>query len=328
VLNPSTRAPGGFPPLPYMKQDKAVAHIPDAASQALLCEAVTDAAVGFIKRHRTEPFLAYVPYTYVHLPRLSRQEWAQRAGGDETRAQIEELDAGVGRILDTIRDLGIAEKTLVFFTSDNGPARGCSAGPLRGAKSGPKYEGHMRMPTLAWWPGKIPDGMVCSEIGASIDILPTLAKITGAEVPTDRVIDGKDISALLFEPGAKSPHSELYYEYEGVRKGKWKLVRLGNAFKLYDLDADLGETKDLSAQYSEKAEELSTMLKAHEKNVAAARRPAGRAANPEPILESPCKLPTLAEYLGQADIKAVGSVAKELSTEKNEKKKKKGKAGK
>ena len=123
-------------------------------------------------------------------------------------------------------------------------------GPLRGKKTGPKYEGHMREPTLAWWPGKIPAGTVTSEIAASIDILPTLAKLTGAAVPIDRIIDGRDISALLFEPRAKSPHRELYYEYEGIRKGKWKLVYPAPDAQpeLYDLDVDIGEKKNLARQ--------------------------------------------------------------------------------
>ena len=95
------------------------------------------------------------------------------------------MDESVGRILDVLRELGIAENTLVFFTSDNGPSNGLTAAPLRGAKGGPVYEGHMRMPTLAWWPGKISAGTVCSQIGATIDILPTLAKLCGGEVPSD-----------------------------------------------------------------------------------------------------------------------------------------------
>ncbi|VGO22695.1 sulfatase family protein [Pontiella sulfatireligans] len=305
----------GWPPLPYMKQDKAVAHIPDAPSQALLCEAVTDAAVDFIKRHRSEPFFAYVPHAFVHLPRLVPKEQGERAEGDVTRAQVEAVDESVGRILTTLKELGLAKNTLVFFTSDNGPSRGCSAGPLRGAKVGPKYEGHMRVPALAWWPGKIPAGAVCSEIAASIDIFPTLAKLTGGEVPSDRIIDGMDISALLTSSG-KSPHSELYYEYEGVRQGSWKLVKIKNKFFLYDLDADLGEKNNLSGQHPEKTDELRKMLEAHEKMVTSARRPPGMVENSEPILKEPGTLPTLAEYMNRADLQTAGSVTKPTQKKK------------
>ena len=208
-----------FPPLPYIKQDQAVAHIPDAPSQAVLCDAITNAAVDFIRRHREKPFFAYVPHSAVHLPRLVPKEEGDRADGDATRAQVEAVDASVGKILATLRELCIDRKTLVFFTSDNGPANGLTSAPFRGAKGGPRYEGNMRMPTLAWWPGKIPAGTVCSEIGASIDILPTLAKLCGGKVPTDHMIDGQDISPLLTDHEAQSPHTELYYEYEGIRQG-------------------------------------------------------------------------------------------------------------
>jgi hypothetical protein len=106
----------------------------------------------------------------------------------------------------------------------------------------------MRVSTLAWWPGKIPAGSVSSEIMATIDLLPTISKLAGQPVPTDRIIDGHDVSALLFgKPGAKSPHDGLYYEKDGIRQGKWKLVHYrikANCFtELYDLNADLDEKK-------------------------------------------------------------------------------------
>ncbi len=301
-----------FPPLPYIKQNKPVAHVADAPSQALLCEATTRAAVDFMRRHRDEPFFAYVPHSFVHLPRLVSKEQAGGAGGDVTAAQVQAVDESVGQILSTLRELGIAENTLVFFTSDNGPAGGLTAAPLRGAKGGPKYEGHMRMPTLAWWPGTIPKGTVCSQIGATIDILPTLAKLCGGEVPSDRIIDGKDISALLTTADAKSPHSELYYEYEGIRQGNWKLVKVRNNFQLFDLQTDIGERRNLAARYPAKVASLKKLLGAHKQRVTSAKRPAGVAKNPEPILEEPVNLPTLAQYMNQANLETVGNIDKSL----------------
>jgi arylsulfatase A-like enzyme len=299
-----------LPPLPWIEQKKAVAHIPDAPSQALLIDAITKATVDFIKRKKDEPFFVYMPHAAVHLPRLVSKEEGDRAGGDATRAQVEAVDTSVGRVLDTLRELGLSENTLVFFTSDNGPASGLSPAPLRGGKGGPRFEGNMRMPTLAWWPGTIPAESVCSEIGRSIDIFPTLAKLCGGEVPTDRIIDGKDISPLLTNPNAKSPHRELYYEYEGIRQRNWKVVKLGNAFHLFDLATDIGERKNIAAQHPEKVAELRELLAAHREKITSARRPAGSVKNATPILTEPGDLPSLAEYLNQANLETVGTIYK------------------
>ena len=300
-----------FPPLPWMKQDKAVAHIPDAPSQALLIDAITDATEDFIKRKKDEPFFVYMPHAAVHLPRLVKKDEGDRAEGNATRAQVEAVDVSVGRVLATLRELGIAENTLVFFTSDNGPGGGLTASPLRGHKGGPRYEGNMRMPTLAWWPGEIPAGSVCSEIARSIDVFPTLAKLCGGEVPADRIIDGKDISLLLTDPDAKSPHSELYYEYEGIRQGNWKLVRMRkDPSHLFDLATDIGEKNNIAAKHPEKVAELEKLLAAHEAKVTSARRPAGTVEKANPILTDPDDLPSLAEYMGQSNLKTVGKIRK------------------
>ncbi|RKY05834.1 MAG: arylsulfatase, partial [Planctomycetota bacterium] len=122
------------PPLPYIKQDKVVAYIPDRNSQAVLCDAVTDAAVSFIKRHKDERFFAYVPYALVHTPFMVLEERLAAAGGDVFKAQITELDNSVGRVMKTLRESGIADNTLVFFTNDNGGGGKTSSGPLRGGK--------------------------------------------------------------------------------------------------------------------------------------------------------------------------------------------------
>ena len=296
--NPVTKR-GPYEPLPVISDNTVVAHIPDGPNQAVLCDAVTDAAVSFIKKNKGKPFFCYVPHSAIHNPRFSTPERLEQAGGNATRAVTEEVDGSVGRILNTLKELGLEKKTLVFFTSDNGGADG-SMGPLRGKKGGSKYEGHMRVSTLAWWPGTIPSGKVVSEIGCSIDLLPTFAKLTGAKVPSDRVIDGQDISALLMASGAKSPHDVLYYEYEGVRKGKWKLVRVKAKSLLFDLEKDIGETTDLAGQFPDKVKELEALLKAHEAKVASARRPAAFAQKPKPLiaLGATEDVPTLVEYMG------------------------------
>jgi arylsulfatase A len=294
-------------PLPIIKGNTPVAHIPDGKSQALLCDVVTDATVDFIKRHKDEPFFAYVPHAHIHFPRFTETDNAETADGNVTRAQIEEVDGSVGLILETLEKLGIAENTLVIFTSDNGGSGGTSMGPLRGGKGGPKYEGHMRVPTVAWWPGQIPAGSETDEIAATIDMLPTFAKLAGAEVPKYRVIDGKDVLPLILgTPGAKSPHDVHFYEIEGVRRGKWKLVVTPkNKLELYDLDTDLGETTDLALKFPERVAELKSLIDAHAEDLQNNRRPAAFVENPKPLLTSGDGVPTLAEYMGRGGIEVV-----------------------
>ena len=256
--------------------------------------------MDFIKRHSDGPFFAYVPHSYIHGPRFTLTKRAEKAEGDVTRAQIEEVDQSVGRILTTLKELGLSDNTLVIFTSDNGGSGGTSMGPLRGGKGGPKYEGHMRVPTIAWWPGRIPAGSVTHEIGATIDILPTFARLAGAEAPKDRVIDGKDISELLLaKPGAESPHGVHFYEIDGVRRGRWKLVRLPKGkMELYDLDVDLGERDNLAERFPKRVAELKSLLDAHAKDLQERRRPAAFVEDPKPLLTSLEGVPTLVEYLG------------------------------
>jgi arylsulfatase A-like enzyme len=297
------------PPLPFIEDDMVVAKVTTGRSQALLTEATTKAAVDFIEANKAKPFFAYIPYAAVHLPRYVRKELADRAGGNTTRAQVEEIDTAVGQVLDLLKQHGIDKKTLVVFTSDNGGARGTSMGPLRGGKGGPKYEGHMRSPTIAWWPDTVPAGTGCSEIAATIDVLPTVAELTDAQAPADRVIDGKSfVDLLLGKPGAKSAHPVHFYEYEGVRRGKWKYVKANakgkSADQLYDLEADIGETKSVAAQNPEILAELKGLLRAHVQHLQKDRRKAAFVDKPKPLPVT--GKPELADYLGLGDIPIVG----------------------
>src|SRR6056300_1039678 len=314
--------------LPVMKQDKAVAYVAEEMDQSLLAEVITDEAIAFIKKNQKQPFFCYIPHSHVHRPRYARPEYLKRAEGNVDRAHVEEVDDSIGRVLQTLKDLKLDKNTLVIFTSDNGGARGMSMGPLRGGKNGPKYEGHMRVPTLAWWPGTIEGGITSKEIGVTTDLLPTLAKLTNAQVPTDRIIDGKEITGMLLgKKEAKSPHHVLFYEDEGIRRGDWKLVKIteggesnrkskkdlagakpkkveelknGEAkLELYDLSKDLGERKDMSGKHPEMAKELDRLLQEHATSIAANLRPAGFAENPKPILKEVGDIPTLKEYLGK-----------------------------
>jgi arylsulfatase A-like enzyme len=193
-----------------------------------------------------------------------------------------ELDWSVGRILDTLRKHGLEGNTMVIFTSDNGPwlsygDHAGSAKPLREGK-GTVFDGGCREPTIMWWPGKIPAGTVCSEPAMTIDILPTIAHLTGAELPS-HTIDGKNIWPLIVgRPDARSPHEAYFFyfrnELQAVRMGKWKLhfphgyatlggkpggtggrpANLGRAkigLSLFDLENDAAETTNVAEQHPE-----------------------------------------------------------------------------
>ncbi|MFO7904086.1 MAG: sulfatase, partial [Pirellulaceae bacterium] len=176
-----------FPELPILRNKEIVDQVDNMDDQGTLCRRFTQEAVTFIKDHRDKPFFVYVPHAFVHHPRAASSRFMEQAK-NVTEAQIEEVDWSVGRILETLRDEGLADQTFVLFTSDNGGARGCVNKPLRGGK-GSAWEGGVREPTVAWWPQTIPAGSTCDEVATALDVLPTFAKLAGASVPDDRVID-------------------------------------------------------------------------------------------------------------------------------------------
>jgi len=302
--------PKKYPPLPYLKQGKVVAHISDKESQAILPIATTDAAVDFINRHANEPFFAYVPLTTVHVPHFAKVNGKVVEGTEAFTAQIDEIDQCVGRIMDALNAKGIEKQTLIFFTNDNGGGPKSYSFPLRGGKFGPKYEGNMRMATLAWWPGKVPAGKVTEEIVSSADLLPTFAALAGGEVPKDRIIDGMDVGGILLgREGAKSPHDILYYgtgdagDGSGVRQGNWKLVRYRQTgqliVELYDLSKDIGEQTNLAVKEPERVKSMIVLMDAHTQEIKAHSRPAGFVDDPKPILPEATRIPSLVEYRNQ-----------------------------
>jgi len=249
------------PPLPVMRNGTVVDIVKDMDAQAQLCKRFTDEAVAFIRKNRDRPFFVYLPHAFIHGPRQARKEFMDKAGGNALRAQIEEVDWSTGRILDTIKDLGLDKDTMVIFTSDNGGSGGCCNKPFRGRK-GTTWEGGMREPTVAWWPGTIPAKSVCDEIATTMDLLPTFAGLGGGKVPDDRVIDGKDIAPLLLgRSNARSPHKAFFYykqnDLQAVRSGQWKLHANG---QLYNLQKDIGEQKNVAEQHPEVVARLNTYL--------------------------------------------------------------------
>ncbi|RMG01685.1 MAG: N-acetylgalactosamine-6-sulfatase, partial [Planctomycetota bacterium] len=245
-----------------------------------LTQRYTDEVLQFIRAHAEEPFFVYLPHTMPHTKLGVSEAFRGRSKRGLYGDVIEELDFHIGRILDTIRELDLAENTYVIFTSDNGPwykkgPHGGSAFPLRGAKTS-TWEGGLRVPCIMWAPGRIPPGTVCDEIAATIDILPTFAKLAGASVPQDRIIDGRDISDLMHgKPGATSPHEAFYYyqhtHLQAVRSGRWKLhlprpaqppwcpkwashiapedvIEIPRPM-LFDLETDIGERHDVADEH-------------------------------------------------------------------------------
>ncbi len=301
-----------IPELPLKDGDKVIALEPD---QSQFTKQFTDRAVDFIGRNKDKPFFLYVPHVMPHVPIFASAEFRGSSASGLYGDVIQELDASVGRIMAAIKEHGLNEKTLVIFTSDNGPflsygEHAGSSGPLREGKL-TAYEGGMRVPCIMRWPGTIPAGRTSAEVLATIDFVPTFAKLLGVDLPKNRVIDGKDLYAVLAgQPGAVSPH-EAYYFYAGrelhaVRSGKWKLhvahpyltvaaepgkngkpsnwgkqppkpitqsgiegiaSRHGyrvekQAMALYDLEADPGETIDLSARHPEVVKRLEGFIEA------------------------------------------------------------------
>jgi arylsulfatase A-like enzyme len=255
-------AEGGMPVL----RNDAVVRRP--AVPAEMTGLYTDEALRFIEAHRDGPFLLYLGHAMPHLPFDASPPFKGRSARGLYGDVVEELDWSTGQILDRVRSLGLAEHTLVLFTSDNGPERktGGSADPLRGTKH-TVYEGGVRVPLVAWWPGHVPAGRTCNEFLSALDVLPTIAHLAGATPPGE--LDGADFSAVLLgEPQASSSRETLLTLYgyldrrqEAIRAGHWKLHLTGRP-QLYDLKNDLGETVDLADRHPDVVRRLEDAARA------------------------------------------------------------------
>ena len=255
-------------PLVMIRGDEVVEENPP---QATLTDRYTDEAIRFIASNKDKPFFLYLAHNMPHTPLDVPSEWKGKSAGGLYGDVIEHLDHSIGRVLDALVEHKLDENTLVIFTSDNGPwylrgEHGGSASPLRAGK-GTTYEGGMRVPCIMRWPAKIPAGTVCREVATAMDVMPSLAAIASADLPKDRVIDGKNISPLMFATdGAKSPHEAFFYfsgnRLNAVRSGEWKLkletslveeeeyTKVENPqtpipMKLFNLALDPGEQKSV-----------------------------------------------------------------------------------
>ncbi len=280
--------PGTYPPLPLIESDTVRQLMPD---QSQLTRQYTEHAVSFIERNAKRSFFLYVPHTMVHVPLFVGERFRGSSAADLYGNVVQELDWSVGEILKTIRRKGLDANTLVIFTSDNGPwlsygDHAGSAGALREGK-GTVWEGGVRVPFIARWPGRIAAGRTSTEPAMTIDLLPTVAKLVGASLPT-HTIDGLDVWPLLKgDARATSPHDAFYFYYntnelQAVRSGRWKLIlphtyrSLGSqpratggipakyqhvkvGLELYDLVRDVGERTDVAAQHPDVVKRLSAL---------------------------------------------------------------------
>lgn len=293
------RKPGqlGQPPLPLMRNSTVIKRVLPDDQQALV-GMYTEEAVGFIKRNADKPFFLYLAHNAVHFPIYPGKRWAGRSPHGIYSDWVEEVDWSVGQVLDMIRSLGLSEKTLVLFTSDNGGTQRAVNRPLRGFK-GSTWEGGVRVPTIVWWPGKIPAGTECDAIMGMFDLLPTFAYLAGAPLPQDRKLDGMNVWDHLTGAAGDRPAHEVFYYYRGlkleaVRYLQWKYELPGvrgkeQKAKLYDLKADIGETTDVAASHPEVVKKIESLIQAAESDLGLDSmgpgcRPLGRVEDAQPLI--------------------------------------------
>ena len=266
-------------------EDDVVVEYP--ADQTTLTGRYTDRCVSFIKEHRDQPFFLYMAHTFPHIPLFASDEFLDTSKRGLYGDVVEELDASVGTILQTLRELDLDENTLVVFTSDNGPwlsknENGGSAGLLRGGK-GQTWDGGVREPGLFWWPGRIEAGSVVRETGSILDIYTTFCTLAGAKAPADGPVDSYDMSGVLMG-GQKSPREVMYFyrgtEIYAVRQGPWKahFITQGAFGKgekktphdpplLYHLAHDPGEQYDIAANHQDVVKRLQELAAEQTANV-------------------------------------------------------------
>lgn len=279
-----------WPHLPLIDKNEVVNAQVSGKDQEQLTTQYTEHAVGFIEKNKDRPFFLYLPHSMVHVPLYVSEKFKGKSGAGLFGDVMMEVDWSCGQIFEALRKHDLDDNTLVIFTSDNGPwlsygDHAGSAGPLREGK-GTMFDGGCRESTIMRWPGQIPADSVCKTPAMTIDILPTIAHLIGAKLP-DHKIDGKNIWPLLAgNDKAESPQEAYYFYYgrqlQALRSGKWKMhfphgyrtmdgrpggtggkpnryrqKKIGLA--LYDLEADIGESKDVKDEYPEVVARLQAL---------------------------------------------------------------------
>ena len=287
-----------YPPLPLLRDEEVIQAQPD---QRGITERYVEESVRFIRENKEKPFFLYFAHMHVHLPHYPPARFVAASENGVYGAAVAAIDWAADVLFDELQSLGLDDNTLVIFTSDNGSRardEGGSNAPLRSTK-GTTWEGGQRVPCIMRWPGVIPAGTECNELALSMDLHPTIAAITGATLPSDRTIDGKDIRPLMqAEKDAESPHESFFYykrnSIEAVRSGQWKLhIRKDDEEmqQLYNLESDIGETENLYAQHPEIVADLQTKIDACRRELGddatgisgANVRPIGRVENPDTL---------------------------------------------
>ena len=273
-----------FPPIPLYRNTKIVEQ---PAKLATLPDRFCDEAIKFITDNKDRPFFLHFANIETHTPWFTPERFHDKSGDTAYGDAVECMDDTVGRIMDTLDRLRLSENTLFVFTSDNGPLwQGApelekiygkygttdTTRPhlLKAGKYQARWEGGTRVPMIVRWPGHVAPGKVCDEVAAGFDLFTTFAAVAGTQIPTDRIIDGQDLTPLLTGATKESPHDRFYYyrgfDLYGVRQGVWKLVLPGkpppdeDKMLLFDVQNDPGETKDLSAEHPEFVAKLKALL--------------------------------------------------------------------
>ena len=264
--------------VPLMRNDKIIER---PADQRIITKLYTEEMISKIREYKNEPFFLYMAHSFPHIPLFRSVDFRGKSLAGIYGDVIEELDWSVGQILESLEKEGIANNTLVVFTSDNGPwlsfsTHGGTAGLLRGGKGG-TYEGGMRVPTIFWWPGTIKSGVVM-EMGMTLDLLPTFCKLANVAIPNDRIYDGYDISPVMFGTGPDPRDVVFYYrdiDIFAVRKGAYKAHfftqseygpdtrKEHNPPLLYNLNVDPSEKHNIADKHPEVIEEIVKIMNQH-----------------------------------------------------------------
>ena len=288
-----------YPPLPLIEGNKVIKTLTTLDDQAQLTKLYTDKAVKFISENKSKPFFLYLAHSMVHVPIAASQKFKGKSGAGLFGDVMEEVDWSVGEVMNALKKNGLAENTIVIFSSDNGPwlTFGNHAGNTGGLREGKgtAWDGGLKVPCIIRWPEKIKPGTICNNLATTMDVLPTIASICNAKQPANK-IDGVNILDLLLGKANANPRDEFIYYYDknnlkAIRKGNWKLVfpclsqtynkpaTIGNdgfpgkygtdsvKLALFNLSIDPGEDRDVNEQHPEIVKQLSAIADKYRKEI-------------------------------------------------------------
>jgi arylsulfatase A-like enzyme len=275
ATNPRAPWADRTPPTPLIRGEEVIEHEPD---QSTLTQRYTETARAFLRKSigAGRPFFLYLPHTYPHLPLSASSRFRGKSMAGLFGDAVEEIDWSTGEILRLLRESNVDRNTMVIFTSDNGAEAG-SSGPFRDSKV-TTWEGGVRDPFIAWWPGTVPAGVVTPAFATQMDMFPTIVKLAGLRLPADRPYDGEDLTSVLLRNEAGREPLYFYYSREdlqAVRKGRWKLHvavtnrrmtpprNEGDPPLLFDVEQDISERRNVAARYPEAVKELLDLMARH-----------------------------------------------------------------